>query len=72
MLITNEPHEQLEIKPNNDNESMSLVQRRRANIVDEWNIKIMILSKREALAIHQAIQDHILSPRRYSTANLRR
>ena len=55
MLITKEPHEELEIKPNNDNESMSLVQRHRANMMDEWNIKVMILSERECLAIHQAI-----------------
>ncbi len=72
MLITDEPHEQLEIKPMVNNESMSLVQRRRAKITDEWNIKVIILSKRECLAIHQAITDHILSPRRYSIASLRR
>ncbi len=72
MLITNEPHEQLEIKPDYHNESMSLVQRRRASVMDEWNIKVMILSKRECLAIHQAITDNILSPRRYSIANQRR
>lgn len=72
MLITKEPHEELEIKPDYNNESMSLVQRRRASVMDEWNIKVIILSKRECLAIHQAITNHMLSPRRYSIANLRR
>ena len=60
MLIINEVHEQLEIKPNSDNESMSLVQRRRARVMDEWNVKVIILNKRECLAIHRAITDHIL------------
>ena len=72
MLITNEPHEQLEIKPDYHNECMSLVQRRRASVMDEWNIKVIILNREEALKIHQSITDNILSPRRYSIANLRR
>lgn len=72
MNITMEPHQELEIKPDYNNQSMSLVQRRRTSVMDEWNIKVMILSKRECLAIHQAITDNILSPRRYSIANLRR
>lgn len=61
MIITKEPHEELEIKPMND--SMALVQKRRANITDAWNIKVMILSKRECLAIHQAISDNIIYKR---------
>ena len=61
MLITKEPHEELEIKPMVNNEFMSLVQRRRASVMDEWNIKVMILSKRECLAIHQAITDNTIT-----------
>ncbi len=63
MIITDEPHEILEIKPNNDNESMSLVQKRRARVVDEWTIKVIILSKRECLAIHKEITNNILYKR---------
>ena len=65
-VITNEPHEILEIRPsfNGFNDvGISLVQKRRANIVDEWNIKVIILNKREALLVHKAISDVMLSPR---------
>ena len=72
MIITKEPHEELEIKPDYNNESMFLIQRRRARVMDEWNIKVMILSKREGEAIARAITNNILSPKRYSLASLRR
>lgn len=63
MLITNEPHEILEVRPTNDNDSITLVQKRRASIQDEWNIKIIILNRREALTVRKAIEDAMLSLR---------
>ena len=59
-LITDEPHEILEIRPTND--AISLVQKRRASVMDEWNIKVIIFNRREALLIHKAISDVVLSP----------
>lgn len=69
-LITNEPHEQLELRPSMDNNSISLVQKRRARVVDEWNTKIIILNREEALKIHKAIADIMLAPK-YSLARVR-
>ena len=64
--ITNEPHEILEVRPTIGN-NVSLVQKRRARVVDDWNIKVIILSEREALAVHKAISDIVLAPpQRYS------
>ena len=72
MIITNEPHEILEVRPTNDNDSITLVQKRRASIQDEWNIKVIILNRREALAVRKAIEDAMLSLRPlYSTIGRR-
>ena len=66
-MITNEPHEILETRPTNDNDSIALVQKRRASIQDEWNIKTIILNRREALALRKDIEDTVLFRRpRYS------
>lgn len=67
MLITNEPYEQIEIM-DNENETMALIQRRRDSVSNEWTTKLIIFNKRECLAIHQAITDHILSPTNHTIA----
>lgn len=56
-VITNEPHEILEIRPTND--AISLVQKRRASVMDEWNIKVIILNERE----YEAVANYKRSPR---------
>ena len=61
--IVDEPHEQLEVRPEN-NEAIALVQKRRASVMNEWNTKIIILNRREALKVHHAISDIVLSPAR--------
>ena len=68
--ITNEPHEILEIRPpyNGFNDvGVSLVKKRRARVVDDWTTEITVLNRREALAVHKAIEDAFLAPpQRYS------
>ena len=62
-IIINEPLEQLEVRPGAD--TISLVKKTRRQVMDEWDIKIIVLNRREALAIHKAISDVYLSlPRR--------
>ena len=58
--ILDDAHETLEIKEGN-NDTISLVQRRRSSILAEWNIKIIILNRKEALLIHHAISDIFLT-----------
>lgn len=55
-VIVNEPHEQLELRPSADNNSISLVQKRRPNITDEWNIKVIILNVKQAYAVRTALE----------------
>ena len=59
--IINEPLEILELRPSAD--TISLVKKTRRQVVDEWDIKIIVLNRREALAIHKGIADVFLSPR---------
>ena len=60
-VIIDEPHEILEVRPLTDPDSISIVQKRRANIMDEWNIKVIILNVKEAVAIHNAMANFIFS-----------
>ena len=62
MIITKEPHEELEIR-SAANDTMLLVMKDRSSTMDEWNIRYKLLNKRECLAIHQAITDHIIYKR---------
>lgn len=62
MLIVNEPLEILELNPMN-NDCISLVQKKRAKILDEWNTKIIILNRREALLVRKGISDIMFTPR---------
>lgn len=60
--IINEPLEQLEVRPGAD--TISLVKKTRRQVMDEWDMKVIVLNRREALAIHKAISDVFLpSPR---------
>ena len=61
-IITDEPYEILEVRPNNENGSISLVQKRRNSTVEEWQVKVVVLNQREALRVYKAISDIVLSP----------
>ncbi len=57
MIITNTPFQKLEVKPMN-NDAIAIVEK---NKVDgEWILKIIILNRRQALGIYQAISDIVL------------
>lgn len=62
--IINEPLEQLEVRPGAD--SISLVKKTRRQVMDEWNMKVIVLNRREALGVHKAISDVFLLPPRRS------
>lgn len=61
-VILNEPHEHLEVKPGN-NDTVALVQKRCTSSLAEWNIKVMVLNRPEALKVYHAIGDIVLSPK---------
>ena len=59
MIIKDTAFQILEVKPM-ENDALSIVEKNLVN--SEWNTKVIILNRREALLIHQAISDIILSP----------
>ena len=72
MLITDELYEQVELIVQNDGDRITIRQRNRTRVSEEWSDwKPPIFNRRESLAIHQAITDNILSPKRYSISHLR-
>ena len=67
--ITAELYEQVEMVIRNDGDSITIRQRNRTRVGEAWSDwKPPILSRREALAVYQAIQDTILNPRRLNVA----
>jgi len=55
--ITNNPYQQLKMVELND-DSIGIVEKTKTN--GDWQTKVIVLNKREALGIHQAISDYIL------------
>lgn len=62
--ITDELYEQLEMVIQNDGDRITIRQRNRTRVSEEWSDwKPPILNKREALAVHKGISDVMLTPR---------
>ena len=58
-IIIDEPHEKLVVKPG-DNDTVVLILKRLSDYSKEWNTKVIILNRREALLINQAISQILL------------
>ena len=56
--IANEPNEQLDLDVQDGR--FNLIQRLK-EMGDNWRVKVIIMNKREALKLHQAIQQEVLN-----------
>ena len=53
--VTQDFYEQLEVKVDNDGDRIALVQRQRTRAGEAWNIKVIILNRREAEQVADVI-----------------
>ena len=60
--ITEGIYETLEVRT--DEDRIAIRQKQRTRIGEDWNIKVTILNKREALGVFEAISDAVLQGKR--------